>query len=49
MALDVRWSVAAKGDSIDARIVDRCWVSTERCLGSRSPSSRRAGCGGVTP
>ena len=51
MALDVRWSVAAKDDSIDARLVDRVLCEDPRDAWARAHHRAGApvvGCDAVT-
>jgi hypothetical protein len=51
VALDVRWSVAAKDDSIDARLVDRVLGGYREVLGlalTIEQAPRLSGCDAVT-
>jgi hypothetical protein len=51
VALDVRWSVAAKDDSIDARLVDRVLGEYREVLGlalTIEQARRLSGCDAVT-
>lgn len=49
MNLDVRWSVAAKDDSIDARLVDRVLGEYREMPGLALTIEQACRCGGATP